>query len=302
MVEKAVILAAGSASRMQRNIKSYVQDGEEIRAIRKGEKMATRFRRIPFLDYQVLSLLEAGIREVNLVIRQDDTFFSEHYTANGATLFPEADITFSFQSVPDGTAHAVLAAEEFVEEKRFLVLNGDNNYPSGSVQMLIESEEEHAAMVGFDTEGLNEEMKNRVGAFAVIGSESGRLKRIVEKPANPEEWRTSDRLYAGRNRRVRVLDRILASMNLWCFHRDIIDACREVPRHEPRHRGKKGEYELTDAVALMIAKGRQIIVYYACTDVLDLTRAEDIEIVERQMSRDYRDTIAELERRYSYLQ
>jgi dTDP-glucose pyrophosphorylase len=302
MVEKAVILAAGRASRMQRNIQHYVQDKSELGAIKIGEKMAARFRRKPFLDYQVLNLIEAGIREVNLVIRPDDTFFSGHYAANGSALFPEADITFSFQSVPDGTAHAVLAAEKFVEEERFLVLNGDNNYPVDSVRMLVESEEEHSAMVGFDTEGFSEEMKDRADAFAVISTESGRLKKIVEKPANPEEWRTCDLLYSSGNRRVRVTNRNLASMNLWCFHRDIIDACRGVPRHESRKRGKKGEYELTDAVELMIGKRRQMIVYYACTDVLDLTRAEDIEIVDRQMGTDHNNSVTELERRYSHLQ
>ena len=302
MVEKAVILAAGSASRMQRNIRQYVTDEMELSAIRKGEKMATRFRKMPFLDYQLLNLIEADIHEVNLVLSPDDTFFTDHYTKYGATLFPDLRISFSFQRVPDGTAHAVLASEEFADEDRFLVLNGDNNYPVGSVRMLVESPQEHCAMVGFDTVGFNEEMEKRVGMFAIISTENGILKKIVEKPTNPEEYRTRDMLYTGENRRVRVSDRTLVSMNLWCFHHDIMDACRAVPRHEPRQKGKKGEYELTDAVKIMIGKKRQVIVYYACTDVLDLTRAKDIEIVERQMGENHRDRIAQLERRYSNLQ
>ena len=35
-------------------------------------------------------------------------------------------ISFSFQEVADGTAHAVLAAASFVNEDRFFVLNGDS--------------------------------------------------------------------------------------------------------------------------------------------------------------------------------
>ena len=53
MVNKAVILAAGSASRMQENIEKYITDDEELSAVKKGEKMAARFRKFPFLDYQI---------------------------------------------------------------------------------------------------------------------------------------------------------------------------------------------------------------------------------------------------------
>jgi CTP:molybdopterin cytidylyltransferase MocA len=43
MVKNAVILAAGSASRMQKGVERSVKNREELAAIRKGEKMAVRF-------------------------------------------------------------------------------------------------------------------------------------------------------------------------------------------------------------------------------------------------------------------
>ena len=128
MVEKAVILAAGSASRMQDNLERFITDERERAVVRTGEKMAARFARFPFLDYQMLNLIHAGLTKVSIVLGKEDSFFIDHYDRIAETVFPELDIRYSFQHLPDGTAHAVLAAEAFVEDDRFLVLNGDNNY------------------------------------------------------------------------------------------------------------------------------------------------------------------------------
>jgi CTP:molybdopterin cytidylyltransferase MocA len=80
MVNNAVILAAGSASRMQENLLKYVSDDGERAAIRKGEKMAARFRKFPFLDYQIVSLIQAGLSRINIVLKPDDVYFTGHYT------------------------------------------------------------------------------------------------------------------------------------------------------------------------------------------------------------------------------
>lgn len=301
MVKKAVILAAGSASRMQKGIERYVKNREELSAIRKGEKMAVRFSKNPFLDYQILNLIEAGVKSITIVLSPEDTFFKDHYSKQGGILFPEADITFSFQSIPDGTAHAVLAAEKFVGGEMFLVLNGDNNYPSDSVKMLVDSPLDYAAMVAFDIDGFNEWTRSRLKVFAMIKTEDGKLTEIIEKPDNPMAYSTDDLLYSENNRRVTVTNKNLTSMNLWRFDGDIIEACRDVPRHPPRKERKAGEYELPDAVGLMMDRGKEVLVYYTCTDVLDLTRAEDIEFVEKAIKESLEQSIRELERRYAGL-
>ncbi len=286
---------------MQKGVEQFVKSKEELSAIGKGEKMATRFSKIPFLDYQILSLIDSGVEKINIVLRPEDTFFTDHYSKRGEILFPEAFISFSFQAIPDGTAHAVLASQEFVASERFLVLNGDNNYPTESVQMLLASPSEYAAMIAYDTDGFNEWTRSRLKSFAVIRTANGKLKEIVEKARNPQEYLTNDLLYTVNNRRMRVKNRNLTSMNLWCFDRDIIGACRDVQRHPPRKEGKAGEYELPDAVELMMQRGKEVLVYYTCVDVLDLTRAEDIEIVGKAIRENLNDRIQELERRYALL-
>ena len=302
MIEKAVILAAGSATRMQPQIEHYVKNEDELAAIRKGEKMAARFSKFPFLDYQLLNLVRSGLKKVNIVLKPEDDFFRKHYDMKGRVLFPEVEISYSFQEVADGTAHALYAAREFVGNERFLLLNGDNNYSANAIKMLMESPDGVSALVAYDIDGFNRWTKERLGTFAVIRVSGGRLIEIIEKPENPLEYRTSDFLYILGNGEVEVSEKVLTSMNLWCFTPDIVEACRVVPRHAPRKPGKPGEYELPDAVKILLENGREVLVYYACEDVLDLTRAEDIAIVSKQIRKNLVDSIEELNTRYSRLQ
>ncbi|MFW6139286.1 MAG: hypothetical protein ACOC7U_08945, partial [Spirochaetota bacterium] len=143
----------------------------------RGE-MAARFGRFPFLDYQLLSLMKVGLKQINLVLKPEDTFFTGHYRFRGSLLFPEAEISLSFKKVTNGTVHAALCARDFVGYERFLLLNGYNNYPAGPLRMLLHSPGPHVSMVGFDMEGFNPWVKQRLRSFAVIRSEGGTLKQI----------------------------------------------------------------------------------------------------------------------------
>ena len=90
-------------------------------------------------------------------------------------------------------------------------------------------------------------------------------------------------------------------MNLWAFGPAIIDACGIVERHEPRKPGKEGEYELPDAVKLMMRRGEEVRVYYAYEDVLDLTRAEDISVLDKRIRHNLADAVQDLAGRYERL-
>ena len=299
MVRKAVILAAGSASRMQENLEKYISNGRELSAVRRGEKMAASFARFPFLDYQILNLFHAGLKKINLVIRHDDSYFIEHYNHAARFVFPEVDLSYSFQESPDGTAHAVLAAEGFVGDERFLVLNGDNNYSTSTIRMLAGTPEEYSAMVAFDFKGFHKGTRKKLKSFAVVKVKEGRLVQIVEKAPHPRRYKTSGTLHTGQNGQIPVRNRLLVSMNLWCLKAGILDACRRVERHAPRKQGKAGEFELPDAIKLYLEAGNEILVYLAREDVLDLTRAEDIRIVESGIREKLKERITELEKRYS---
>ena len=300
MMKKAVILAAGSATRIQDGAERYIKNGDELEAVRLGEKMAARFSNFPFLDFQVLNLVLAGLKKVNIVLKPNDRFFTEHYSEKGPILFPEIEISFSFQEKPDGTAHAVYAARGFTGDDEFLLLNGDNNYSTRSVSMLLDRPSNMSGMVGFDIAGFNEHTRARLKSFAVIRTGGGRLVDIVEKASDPERCTTRDTLYGPDNGRAEV-NGILTSMNLWAFRHGIMEACGSVERHKPRKPGKEGEFELPDAVKLLIERGEEFRVYYAKEDVLDLTRSEDIALLDERIRGNLADAVTDLTERYERL-
>jgi glucose-1-phosphate thymidylyltransferase len=298
-IGKAVILAAGSASRMQEGIERYVTDRDELSAIRGGEKMAASFGRFPFLDYQILNLVQSGLQEVNIVLKPENDFFLRRYGRHARSVFPEVSVSFSFQEITDGTAHAVLCAEGFVGDDPFILLNGDNHYSADAVHMLMDTPSGVSGVVAYDRLGFNAMTRGRIESFAVVETNEGYLSRIVEKAEDPERFVVRDFLFTFGGREMEVDGRVLVSMNLWCFGPAIMDACRNVPRHMPRKAGAQGEFELPDAVGLLLGEGHRFVVYYANEDVLDLTRPEDIEIVGQQIRRNLVQKIEELERRWS---
>ena len=152
-------------------------------------------------------------------------------------------------------------------------------------------------MVAFDIEGFNEHTRERLESFAVIQTHEGKLTRILEKAPDPNSFMVKDTLYAGSAERIEVQGKVLTSMNLWRFTAEIVETCRSVPRHMPRNPGKPVEFELPDAVQLLLASGREIHVFYACEDVLDLTRPEDIDVVGHQIKRTLSREIGDLEKR-----
>jgi dTDP-glucose pyrophosphorylase len=164
--------------------------------------------------------------------------------------------------------------------------------------MLMETPSDQSGIVAFDIDGFNEHTRDRLESFAVIQTYGGMLTRIVEKAPDPQQFMVHDTLRTGSSAALEVEGKILTSMNLWCFTPDIVEMCRVVPRHMPRKPGKTGEFELPDAVQLLLERGREFHVFYACEDVLDLTRPDDIEAVGAQIRENLAVEIRELERRW----
>ena len=180
-----------------------------------------------------------------------------HLTARTRTL------DFVVQSDARGTADAVLAAERWIDDDPFLVMNGDNLYPAKVIRDLATCDA--PALPGFERTDLvrtgNIEAA-RVNAFALVETdEHGYLTRIVEKPEPGD-----------------ASPHALVSMNCWRFDRRIFDACRDVPR-SPR-----GEYELPLAVGLAIQNGVRFKVLPAQGPILDLSQRADAAEVSRRLS------------------
>lgn len=270
MLRKAVILARGMGKRMRRSVGSSVLDPVKARFAEMGWKPFIPIAGRPFIDHQLKVLSESGIREVCLVVGSEHLELREHFDEVGLEL--GIRIGIAIQEKPLGTADAVYASKRFVDGDSFLLMNGDNFYPREALEPLIwQRDSQRCYVAGFKMDSLvrlGNFGPDRIRSFSVMEvDERLNLIKVVEKPENPEEYRTSHG--------------ILVNMNLWRFNPKIFDACRRIEPHPVR-----GELELTSAVQLMIdERACEVKVVPLDSYVLDLTYGSDIPHVERVLER-----------------
>lgn len=258
-MSKAVILAAGRGTRMQRERPGVAIDDAQRRLADRGLKGLIPFHGHPFLAYSISALADAGYGDVCLVVRPDPDPIRDYFASIETR---RVRITFAVQSEPLGSAHALLAAEDFATGEPFLVINSDNDYPRAALAALRDLD--GPGLAGFDPDALVSQGNipaDRIAAYALVtADDDGFLTGIVEKP-DPETRR-------------RLEGRCLVSMTCWRFGPAIFDACRAISP-SPR-----GEYELPDAVAYaMHSLGERLRVVPVAGPVLDLSNRGDIPTV-----------------------
>jgi glucose-1-phosphate thymidylyltransferase len=219
----------------------------------------------PFLDYVLGALADAGFREVLLVVGPEHDRVRQYYEGPGA---PERlSIDFAVQAEPRGTADAVRAAEARVAGRDFVVVNADNLYPVEALRALRGLS--GPGLVAFERDALVASSgipEERVAAFALVDvSPEGVLLDVIEKPS-------IDVMHAAG-------PTALVSMNCWRFDTEIFRACADISP-SPR-----GEFEVTDAVRLAMARGVVWRVVPVRGPVLDLSRREDVPAVTARVAR-----------------
>jgi dTDP-glucose pyrophosphorylase len=262
-VEKAVILAAGRGTRMREADSGASLSSAQALAADSGLKAMVPFHGRPFLDYVIRALVQAGIREVCLVVAPGHRSILEAVANPGRGI----QVTCAVQPEASGTADAVLAAEAFVAGENFLALNADNYYPVSALRALQDLA--GPGLPVFERERLVRQSnipRERVIRYAVlrVGSDDI-LERIVEKP-DASELESPDRP-------------VLVSMNLWRFSPAIFEACRRVGV------SSRGERELPEAVQFAITQLHQRFQAVSCEDgVLDLSTRSDVAPVAQRLS------------------
>jgi len=263
-MEKAVILARGLGTRMQRPDDSANLDDEQAAIARSGVKAMIPIGR-PFLDYVLSALADAGYRRVCLVVAPDHDAIRQYY--HEEVRLERVAVDFAVQEVPKGTADAVAAVESFAADDPFLVINSDDYYPVESLLRL--REETGCATALFERESMiagSNIPEDRVRAFAVGQIDEGQfLTRVIEKPDEATLASMPKPLWL--------------SMNCWRFGPSIFEACRKI---KPSQRG---ELELPDAVQFTIDQleetYRAVLVR---APVLDLTSRKDIAAVAKRLA------------------
>ena len=276
MTTRAVVLARGLGTRMREHDAAAPLSPEQQRAADAGLKAMMPINGVPFLDYALSALADAGITDVALVVAPDHAVLAERYT----TLAPPRRVRVGFvvQDEAAGTANAILSARSWLGTDSFLAMNADNLYPAGALRDLAALGE--PGFPAFDADDLVRSSNipaARVRAFALVEvDDEGYLTRIVEKPAAdlpPKGGNYKTHPVASAFRRNHLI-----SMNCWRFDARIFDACRDVPR------SARGEYELPEAVGLAASRGVRFKAVPARGPVLDLSRRADAADVAQRLA------------------
>ena len=263
LIMKAVVLARGRGTRMQRATPGATGDPAQARIADSGVKAMIPFRR-PFLDYVLSALADAGANDVCLVIAPGPSIIRDYYDAHPTA---RVRVAYAVQQEPLGTADAILAARTFAGTHGFLVLNSDNYYPVAVLRALAELD--GPGLPAFQRSALIAESNigpERMRSYAMLTVDAdGDLVDIVEKPDAATF--------------VRFGDDVSVSMNCWRFDASIFEACERIQQ------SVRGELELPNAVRYAVrTMGVRFRTIPFATGVLDLSSREDIADVERRLA------------------
>lgn len=204
----------------------------------------------PLVEHIVLALKAAGIARFVLIVGYLAERIESHF-GDGSRLGVE--IRYRRQPVRDGTARALLLGRDAVGPGPFLLGWGDiltrrSNY-SGLVGAFTSSDAAGVLSVNW--------VDDPYRGAAVYVDDAQRIERIVEKP--PRGTATTHWNNAG----------------IAVFQPLVFDYAASV-RPSPR-----GEYEIPDAIAAMIADGLRVDAFPLAEPWLDVGTPEDLERAQR---------------------
>ncbi len=178
----------------------------------------------PILSYCFDDLIALGASELLVVVGYKKERIIDFY---GDT-YDDVPITYTHQREPKGLAHALLTVEEQVDDD-FMLMLGDNIFEANLADVLNRQREDRAD-AAFLVEEVPYEEASRYGVCDT--NDYGEITEVVEKPDDPPTN--------------------LVMTGFYTFSPAIFHACHLV---QPSDRG---EYELSDAVDLLIQSGRTI--------------------------------------------
>ena len=207
----------------------------------------------PILTHVFESLLAAGIDEIVVVVGYRGADIVAHY----GDAFRDVPLTYAWQEEQLGLGHAVLTAEEHVSGD-VVVWNGDN---VGAVDLagLIERHRETGAAAMLLIDDVSQE---RAQEGAVFVLDDGEPVGVVEKPDDPPST--------------------LVPLGVFVFSSRVFEALRQV---EPSDRG---EYELTDAIDLLVDNGAGVETVGVGGWLSNVNTMADIERVAERLGSDGR--------------
>jgi glucose-1-phosphate thymidylyltransferase len=207
----------------------------------------------PILGHCFDRLIELDAEELLVVVGYQKQKIIEFY---GDT-YEGVPITYCHQREPLGIAHALLTAEEHIDDD-FMMMLGDNVFDA-NLGDVVNRQREDRADAAFLVEEVPREEASRYGVCDT--NDYGEIVDVVEKPDDPPSN--------------------LVMTGFYTFTPAIFHACHLV---QPSDRG---EYEVSDAIDLLIKSGRTIDAIRMEGWRVDVGYPEDRDEAERRLQEGY---------------
>ena len=192
------------------------------------------------IEHSIFDALKAGFGKIVFVIRRD---IEQAFKARFSRIQPEgADFRYVYQELdsytagrpvgdrvkPWGTAHAMLAAKEVVNEP-FAVINADDYYGTnayGDIAQFLRDQcrPDRFAMMGYRLANTLSD-HGSVSRGVCVVNEEGQLQRIDER--TKVQWQDDHIIYMEGEQAHRVDRESAVSMNFWGFHHTLFPRIEE---------------------------------------------------------------------------
>ncbi len=203
----------------------------------------------PLLTHCFEQLAELGADEFFVVVGYMKEVIIEHYGDE----FEGVPITYAHQREQSGLAHALLTVEEYIDDD-FMLMLGDNIF-NANLQDVVRRQREDRADAAFLVEEVPWEDAGRYGVCET--NAYGEITDVVEKPEEPNSN--------------------LVMTGFYTFTPEIFHACQLV---QPSNRG---EYEISEAIDLLIRSGRTIDAIQIDGWRIDVGYPEDRDEAEKRL-------------------
>ncbi|UIP00986.1 sugar nucleotidyltransferase [Halobaculum sp. CBA1158] len=203
----------------------------------------------PILTHCFDTLVDLGASELIVVVGYMKETIIQHYGDE----YEGVPITYAHQREQKGLAHALLTVEDHIDDDFMLIL-GDNVFEA-NLQDVVRRQAEDRADAAFLVEEVPMEEASRYGVCDT--NKYGEIVDVIEKPDNPPSN--------------------LVMTGFYTFTPAIFHACHLV---QPSDRG---EYEISDAVGLLLESGRTIDAIPLDGWRMDIGYPEDRDEAERRL-------------------
>ena len=201
---------------------------------------------IPLIEYHIDMMKKLQIDEIIIVVGHL-SFAIARRIGDGSSL--GVKIRYVEQKEHLGIAHAVGKLEHLIHS-RFLLFLGDIFFLSDNLNKMVElmDQNESSAVLAVVDEKNPDAIKRN---FSIILNDNGQVKRVIEKP--------------------RYIASNLKGCGIYLFDPHIFDAIRRTPRTAMRD-----EYELTDAIQILIEYGFPVEIAKVIQSDINLTYPHDL--------------------------